>query len=203
VSDYNRREFLTILGAAPLIAALPKALVPPLPPAIERAAWAAQNAIEAGSYDAAFFTAEEWETVRVLADTIIPADREAGGAIDAGVPEFIDFTVDDRPALRVPIRGGLRWLDAECRLRFDQPFVGCSPMQREELLDLIAWPDRSPPELSQGAAFFSRFRDLVAMGYFTSRIGLDYLGYAGNTYVPEWNGCPPEALDNIGVSYDD
>lgn len=201
MSDFTRREALTVLAATPLVAALPKPFRPPLPPAVERAARAAEDAIQAGSYAPVFFTAHEWRTVRVLAEMIIPRDGEAGGALDAGVPEFIDFTVDDRPAMRVPIRGGLRWLDGACHQRFERPFVECSERQRRELLDLIAWPERAPPELSQGVAFFNRFRDLVASGYFTSRIGIEYLGYMGNTYVPEWHGCPPEALGHLGVSY--
>ncbi len=202
MSDYSRRQFLSTLAAAPLVATTPAAPREPLPPDLERAARAADAAVNAGTYRAAFFTPEEWETVRVLAELIIPADDEAGGALDAGVPEFIDFTVQDRPSLQVPVRGGLRWLDTECRRRFGQPFVACSPAQRESIVEQIAWPDRAPPDLSQGVAFFNQFRDLVASGYFTSRIGIDYLKYTGNTYVAEWAGCPPEALAALGVSYE-
>lgn len=201
MSDFTRREALTILAATPLAAALPKSLRPPLPHAVERAARAAEDAIRAGSYDPVFFTPHEWRTVRTLAEMILPRDGEAGGALDAGVPEFIDFTVDDRPAMRDPVREGLRWLDGESRERFARPFVECSERERRELLDLIAWPERAPRELSDGVAFFNRFRDLVASGYFTSRIGIDYLAYTGNTYVREWHGCPPEALRHLGVRY--
>jgi hypothetical protein len=121
VSDFTRREALTVLAATPLAAALPRSFRPPLPPAVERAARAAEDAIRAGSYDPAFFTPHEWRTVRALAEMIIPRDGEAGGALDAGVPEFIDFTVDDRPPLRGPVREGLSWLDVECRRRFQRP----------------------------------------------------------------------------------
>jgi hypothetical protein len=27
------------------------------------------------------------------------------------------------------------------------------------------------------------------------------LRYMGNTVVPEWRGCPPEALAKLGVTY--
>lgn len=201
MTDFTRREVLTVLAATPVIAALPKPFRPPLPPALERAARAAEDALRAGSYEPVFFTPHEWRTVRLLTDIIIPRDEEAGGAIDAGVPEFIDFTVDDRPPLQIPIRGGLRWLDAECWKRFGSSFADCADAQRHDVLDLVAWPERAAPDLSQGVAFFSRFRDLVASGYFTSRIGIEYLGYMGNTYVPEWTGCPADALRHIGVGY--
>jgi hypothetical protein len=32
-------------------------------------------------------------------------------------------------------------------------------------------------------------------------MGFEDLKYMGNTFVPEWNGCPPEALAKLGVSY--
>jgi hypothetical protein len=69
------------------------------------------------------------------------------------------------------------------------------------VLDDIAWPQRAKPELSHGVRFFSSFRDLTATGFWTSRIGYEDLQYMGNTYVPEWTGCPEEALKDLGVSY--
>jgi hypothetical protein len=34
-------------------------------------------------------------------------------------------------------------------------------------------------------------------------MGVTDLGYQGNTFVPEWKGCPPEALQKLGVHYED
>jgi gluconate 2-dehydrogenase gamma chain len=39
--------------------------------------------------------------------------------------------------------------------------------------------------------FFSFLRNFTADGFFTSKIGIKYLGYKGNTFLPEWPGCPP------------
>lgn len=203
MSDFTRREALTVLGAASISAAAPRPLRANLPPAVRRAAVAAEQALLLGQYEPVFFTAHEWQTVRRLADMVIPRDDRSGSATDAGVPEFIDFTVDDRPSLRVPVRGGLGWLDEACRERFDAPFVDCSEAQRAEMLDAIAWPERAAEEVSQGVAFFNRFRDLVASGYYSSRIGIEDLEYRGNTYVTEWTGCPPEATRHLGVSYEE
>jgi hypothetical protein len=69
------------------------------------------------------------------------------------------------------------------------------------MLDDIAWPDRAKPEMSHGVAFFSRFRDLVGSGFFSSKLGVEDLQYRGNTVVMEWTGCPPEALAKLGVRY--
>ena len=67
------------------------------------------------------------------------------------------------------------------------------------ILDDIAWPRRARPETSQGVAFFNRFRDLVASGFWSSEMGIRDLQYIGNTAVPVWNGCPPEAVRKLGL----
>ena len=45
--------------------------------------------------------------------------------------------------------------------------------------------------LSQGIEFFAFLRSLTADAFFTSAIGIKYLGYIGNTYLTEFIGCPP------------
>lgn len=152
---------------------------------------------------AEFFTEHELETVRVLVDLIIPADERSGSATDAKVPEFMDFMMIDRPLMQTPMRGGLGWIDYEMTQRHGTTFVDASDEQRRALLDLIAWPEHAPEELSHGVAFFNSFRDLTASGFWSTRMGIDDLEYLGNVFVPEWTGCPPEALDQLGVSYDD
>lgn len=202
MSGISRRQALTVLSAASLAAALPRPVRAHLPPHVLRAARAAEEALLHGAYEPKFFSPDEWRTVRLLADLLIPRDERSGSATDAGVPEFIDFTVDDRETHQLPIRGGLAWLDRECTERFGSSFVDCTDAQRTEILDAIAWPDRAAPEVSQGVEFFNRFRDLTATGFFTSKIGIEDLQYMGNTYVTEWNGCPPEACRHLGVTYD-
>jgi hypothetical protein len=148
-----------------------------------------------------FFSQHEYDTIRVLADLIIPRDDRSGSATDAGVPEFMDFIVGDQPARQTAIRGGLAWLDRECVIRFDKPFVACAAAEQSAVLDDIAWPERARPEFAPGVAFFNSFRDLTAAGFYTSKMGIDDLQYKGNTYVRTWNGCPDEACKKLGVSY--
>jgi hypothetical protein len=158
----------------------------------------AQEAVRSG-FTPQFFTEDEHRTVRLLADMILPQDERSGSATEARVPEFLDFMMTDQPQRQVAMRGGLAWLDLECRERFGRPFVDCTEGERAEILDLIAWPDRAPAELSQGVAFFTAFRDLTATGFFTSRMGFDDLRYIGNEFVAEWKGCPEEALRKLGL----
>ncbi|HEY7819653.1 MAG TPA: gluconate 2-dehydrogenase subunit 3 family protein, partial [Vicinamibacteria bacterium] len=107
----------------------------------------AQEAVRSG-FTPQFFTEEEHRTVRLLADMILPRDERSGSATDAHVPEFLDFMMTDQPERQVAMRGGLAWLDLECRERFGRRFVECADGERGEILDLVAWPDRAPPELS-------------------------------------------------------
>ncbi len=157
-----------------------------------------QEAVRSG-FSPQFFTEHEHRTVRLFCDLILPRDERSGSATDALVPEFLDFMMIDQPDRQVAMRGGLAWLDLECRERFGNTFVDCRADERAALLDLVAWPDRAPAELSQGVAFFTAFRDLTATGFFTSRMGFDDLRYMGNEFVSEWKGCPEEAIRKLGL----
>jgi Gluconate 2-dehydrogenase subunit 3 len=196
----DRRDALRLLASAPLAAGFVWTDVEAAD-AYQRAAAARAAAAPGTAFTPKFFNAHEYETVRVLADLVIPRDERSGSASDAGVPEFMDFIVGDQAARQTAVRGGLSWLDRECERRFDKTFVGCTPGEQTAVLDDIAWPERARPELSRGVAFFNSFRDLTAAGFFTSKLGIEDLQYKGNTYVRNWNGCPDEACKKLGVSY--
>jgi len=158
----------------------------------------AQEAVRSG-FTPEFFTDHEYRTVRILVDLILPRDERSGSATEAGVPEFIDFMMIDQPERQVAMRGGLALVDLECRERFGKRFIDSSAEQKTALMDLLAWPDRAPEELSQGVAFFTSFRDLTATGFFTSKMGFDDLAYMGNEFVTEWKGCPEETIRKLGL----
>ncbi|MDF9797110.1 gluconate 2-dehydrogenase gamma chain [Catalinimonas alkaloidigena] len=149
-----------------------------------------------------FFTDHEMQTVTVLANLIIPADERSGNAADAGVPEFIEFMMKDQPWHQTGMRGGLRWLDIESMHQFEKSFFDLSEKQQKQILDQIAYPEIAKPEMSQGGNFFNNFRDFVATGFFTSKMGIEDLKYMGNT-ANVWKGSPQEVMDKLGVSYDD
>ena len=85
------------------------------------------------------------------------------------------------------------WLDNTCLDRYEKAYLDCTAGQQKEILDLIAYRKnaKKDPRLGQGIKFFSLLRALTADGFFTSEIGIDYLGYIGNTYLQEFPGCPP------------
>jgi hypothetical protein len=161
-----------------------------------------------------FFTNHEMVTITILADIIIPKDDISGSASDAKVPEFIEFIVKDMPSHQVPMKGGLRWLDMHCMKRFEKAFKDCTAAQQIEVVDDIAYPEISfkdekgnivkrgkvKPGMQQGVAFFSLMRNLTATGFYTSEIGVNDIGYAGNK-ANQWNGVPEDVLKQYKLAY--
>lgn len=147
----------------------------------------------------AFFTEHERLTLILLADIIIPKDDVSGSASDAKVVDFIAFIVKDITDHKVPMRGGLRWLDMQCLSRYEQSYRTCTTAQQLEIVKEIAYPLKAKPEMQQGAAFFSRMRDLTATGFYTSEIGIKDIGYVGNS-PGKWDGVPPDVLAQYNLS---
>jgi gluconate 2-dehydrogenase gamma chain len=146
-----------------------------------------------GVYTPKFFSAKDYKTLQALCEAIIPADTDCGGAMEAGAPEFIDLLTSENPTYQLKLGGGIMWLDGECLDRYGKAFIDCAPEQQKEILDLIAYSKNADkdPRLSPGVEFFAFLRELTADGFFTSQIGIKYLGYVGNTYLLSFNGCPP------------
>lgn|SRR5690606_5858864 len=147
-----------------------------------------------------FFTPHEMATITVLADIICPRDEVSGSASEAGVPEFIEFIVKDMPQHQLPMRGGLRWLDMQCLNRYGKPFKDCSQEEQIAMVDEIAYPAKAKPEMQPGVVFFNKMRDLTLTGFYTSKMGIEDLGYVGNR-PNKWNGVPDEVLKEYGLAY--
>jgi gluconate 2-dehydrogenase gamma chain len=154
---------------------------------------AEKAATPARGYAPKFFAAHDYKTLQTLCQTIIPADSDSGGAIEAGAPEFIDLLTSENEDYQRILGGGLLWLDSECSDRYGSVFLNCTAPQQKEILDLIAYKRNAVanPALNTGVEFFAFLRNMTADGFFTSEIGIKYLGYIGNTFVKEFPGCPP------------
>jgi len=139
----------------------------------------------------------------VLCDLIIPADERSGSATQAGVPEFIDDSLDIRKRedgsdnFAAQIQGGLAWLDRESNQLFAKDFAGAAIGQQNQILDRIAWPGRAAEEDRRWVPFFTRFRDLTVSGFFSSKTGVADLPYLGNRAVAQWKGCEPAVWAKI------
>ena len=186
----ERREAIAAMGLGALGVALPS--------------WQDFLRARAAAPDDTFFTPSERALVTMLADMIIPRDERSGNVSDSGGIDYIDFVAgrgDEKT--RATIRKELAWYDEECRRRFGREFVACTEAERGQLLDAIAWPARASAELKPRAEFFSKLRDVSAAAFFSSRMGVEDLGYIGNVYNPDWRGAPPECMEQLGISYDE
>jgi gluconate 2-dehydrogenase gamma chain len=153
----------------------------------------AEKASAGGGYTPKFFSQRQYRTLQALCEAIIPAEDGSGGAIEAGAPEFIDLLSSENPEYQLKLGGGLMWLDSACSDRYGKVYLECSPEQQKQVLDQIAYRRNAlaDPSLSQGIDFFSFLRMMTVDGFFTSEIGIKYLGYIGNKYMKSFAGCPP------------
>lgn len=123
-------------------------------------------------------------SVRVIAELIIPA-TDTPGAIEAGVPQFIEQMVSDwyTETERKIFFDGLREMDEWCLARHGREFVACAAEEQVTVLEeaerktgatalaagnpvlaLLGTPNEKAP-------FFAKIKELTVLGYYTSQIG--------------------------------
>jgi len=146
----------------------------------------------AGAYAPKYFDAHGYKTLQTLCETIIPADADSGGAVEGGAPEFIDLLTSENEEYQATLGGGIKWLDATCKTRYGKAYLECAQAQQKEILDLIAFRKNADTDesLKDAVEFFNLLRSMTADGFFTSKIGIKYLGYKGNTFLTHFDGCP-------------
>lgn len=190
----GRRELVRLMGLAAAASAYPGFRAWAYG---EDAAPARVAAREA--YRPLFFDDAQFRTVDALAEHVIPEDGSAG-AHAAGVAEFIDFMVAHRvavgsaaaaePSPEAQDRGagsdlqrqwleGLAWLDAYCQGAHGHAFIECAHAEQLALLESLAYEAKHSAGTAAGREFFQLLRDYTVAGYYTSRAGLEALGYAG------------------------
>jgi gluconate 2-dehydrogenase gamma chain len=141
------------------------------------------------AYQPLFFAPAEYKTVDQLTELIIPGS-ESPGAHDAGVAEFIDFMVAHDDDLQYPFRTGLAWLNAFAFEKQGVGFSGLASNQQVALLSKLAYRAQQSPTEVQGQKFFALVREYTVLGYYTSRIGLEELGYPGLQLYSASPECP-------------
>jgi len=148
-------------------------------------------------------TATQRRTAAVLCDVIIPAESDAPSASALNVHDFINEWISaPYPAHqrdRVLIVDGLSWMDEESARRFGKPFHKIIMQQRHAICDDICYEPKATPEFKTAAAFFRRYRDLTAGGFYTTPAGMKDLGYVGNVALPAFNGPPTEVKVRLRV----
>jgi hypothetical protein len=149
--------------------------------------------------------------IAVLAELVIPR-TETPGAIDAGVPAFIEqiltrWYTDTEHRIFMQ---GLETLEREAQQRFGKAYVSCTEAQQSLLLaeqevhardQLRLHPPKQAsvmdkPLIDEQAPFFNKLKELVVVGYYTSETAalteMVYLpvpnGYRGEATLAESNG---------------
>jgi gluconate 2-dehydrogenase gamma chain len=132
-----------------------------------------------------FLTIDEARMVEVVSDHIIPR-TDTPGAIDVGVPGFIDRMMAgyyrDRP--RQVFRAGLARIDTDAQKEHGKTFVALTPEQQVALLKVYdreayeqARRNINNPDADQH--FFRMLKELTIVGFCTSEAGATkFLNYA-------------------------
>lgn len=143
----------------------------------------------APEYRPRFLTADEYALVRLLSALIIPTD-ETPGADEAGVAEFIDTMAAHDRALQPRLRLGLAWMQSRARLLHGRRFEDLPAAEQVGMLERLAYGGRYRRGEEEGRRFFTLIREYAVMGYYTSRVGMEALGYPGLRHYAESPGCP-------------
>lgn len=195
----TRREMLyqIALGAAGVAA--PAAAQPAPAPQQDSATAHAAHATAAPARPGGrkVFTQHEFRTLQVLSDWIIPPDERSKGGIEAGTAEFIDVIAASDQSLQFAFTGGIAWLDQHMQSHYGKHFIDCTKPQQKEMLDRIAYSGKAPADLAPGAQFFALMRAWTVDAFYSSKTGIDDLGFVGNTALAQFNGCPEEVVKQL------
>jgi gluconate 2-dehydrogenase gamma chain len=127
-----------------------------------------------------FFTPKERLALDRLTALIVPADERSGGALAAGVSQYIDTVVAHaQKPLQAAWRAGLK------------PYLDVA--DAEAMLTAASRNEFRPRTPSE--RFFVMLKDACVDGFYTSREGIvKELGYKGYTFLREFPGAKPEDL---------
>lgn len=154
---------------------------------------AAASAKATGPYAPRFFHPDEFKSVEIITEMILPSD-DGPGAKEAEVAKYLDFIVfsaaEHLPSLQQDWTDGLAMLDKQAQKQYGGAFREISPEEREKIFIEISLPERDPSKQHPGFTFYRLTKEMTVDAFYTSKIGLiDSLGYKGLTYLIEFPGC--------------
>jgi hypothetical protein len=141
-----------------------------------------------------FLHPSEFATLEVLCDVIIPADEHSPAAREAGAAEYIDLLAGNNVQIANIFHGGLAWLNARSLSFFGESFVDISLERQVGLVEEIADLEKADPALMAGAIFFDWARRMTMDAFYTSKVGIQDLGYVGNKAMSSYE-VPSAALE--------
>ncbi len=155
-------------------------------------------------YRPQFFTADQYRTVEILVDLILPAThtsthKKQPGAREQGVAEFIDFMVFSETVLQASFREGLTWLDQASTPA--PSFQKLALAEQTAILTRLAYKAKYRDDEKTGQQFFRLVRKYTVTGFYTTRVGLEALDFPGLTFYGTSPGCTHEGNpEHVGLS---
>jgi gluconate 2-dehydrogenase gamma chain len=200
----SRRRFLFGSAALAPMIAVGHAQEPPKPDDLGRSTPAPATPT-ASDYKPGYFTADEWRFVNAACDRLIPTDDIGPGAVELGVPQYIDrqlqtaygdggswymqgpyfpaapeFGYQSKLTPKEQYRFGIRAIDDHCRQSFGKVFADLAAAQQDEVLE-EAESGKIKAEDVPLATFFSSFLlNNTLEGYFGDPM------YGGNKDMAAW-----------------
>ena len=110
-----------------------------------------------------FLNTRQQNLIASIAELIIPR-TETSGAIDAGVPHFIELMLSDwyTTEERQPFVDGLASLEQYAAEHHDTGFLNLANAQQIEILQSM-----------EETEFFNLAKELTVLGYYTSEVGVE------------------------------
>lgn len=159
----------------------------------------------AAAYQPGFFTPAEWQFVNAACDRLIPHDDNGPGAVELGVPEFIDrqmqtsyadgglwymqgpffhaapeFGYQSKLSPKEQYRLGIRAIDAHCKSVFGKSFAQLELAQQDDVLKQAEKGDINSEDLPLRTFFASFLLKNTLEGYFGDPM------YGGNKDMGSW-----------------
>jgi hypothetical protein len=141
-----------------------------------------------------FLSTQQNETLIALGETIIPA-TDTPGAKAALVNRFLDLVLPVLPPeTQQEFLHSLTWFDTGATARYKANFVNLSDGEKQDFLNLVAWPHThvrwgETDANFEGHEHFERMKKWIASAYYSSSIGLKELGWDGWPARGDFKGC--------------
>jgi gluconate 2-dehydrogenase gamma chain len=157
------------------------------------------------NYRPTFFLPSEWAFINAACDRLIPADEHGPGAVECGVPQFIDHQMgtpwadgaiwymqgpffEGQPEFgyqspltpKQQYRIGIKAIDVLCQERLKNAFAELTPPQQDDVLRQIEKGGLMSPDLPLRTFFSSFLLKNVMEGYFGDPM------YGGNKDMAAW-----------------
>ena len=150
--------------------------------------------LERADWAPTFLTAHQNETLVVLSDIIIPA-TDTPGAKAALVNRFLDLVLAAEPAsVQKNFLDSLTWFDTGAQERYKANFVGLTAEEKEDFLNLVAWPHTNSrwgetEKAFAGNEHFMVMKRWIVGAFYSSPIGLKEQGWDGWAARGTFTGC--------------